>query len=429
MDFYPFLDAWLNSWTSSDLFFQGAGGAAFLLYNASTWRPIHTVTWCTVVLVGLEILALLVLGFGHVVGAKYIPYRGKHLDRLEGIDVGFVIFNKCMTTLFTYHLIQFICTASEEKIAVQSVISYFSQATSSYPDQNISIMENSNNLEKRICDNTTSSFQCNDEINKDSISGLSMFSSLLIEDMTLMNTFGALVLLYVVYDFFYTLFHRALHHRSIYKYIHKHHHRQKAPSRGNVDAVNVHPFEFVCGEYNHLLALYLVSHVMQVQVHVSTIFVFIVLGGFLASLNHTRFDLTTFAALGQMFPTISAGTILKESNEREKKVLSRKIKKGGEDSFESGEAMAVEPERSANNDDKCVLKGVKDSAASSIKRKNTDVACWQFPTLYSVKYHDIHHWYPDSNYGQYIMLWDYLLGSFKPYPTTQSKFSGNKITS
>ena len=89
--------------------------------------------------------------------------------------------------------------------------------------------------------------------------------------------------------------------------------------------------------------------------------------------------------------------------------------------------MAAEPERSANYDDKSLSKGLKDSTTSSITTKNTDVACWQFPTLYSVKYHDIHHWYPDSNYGQYIMLWDYLLGSFKPYPTTESKFSGNKI--
>jgi sterol desaturase/sphingolipid hydroxylase (fatty acid hydroxylase superfamily) len=44
------------------------------------------------------------------------------------------------------------------------------------------------------------------------------------------------------------------------RFIHKHHHRQKAPSRGTADAINVHPFEFVCGEYNHLLAIYLVPY-------------------------------------------------------------------------------------------------------------------------------------------------------------------------
>lgn len=40
------------------------------------------------------------------------------------------------------------------------------------------------------------------------------------------------------------------------------------------------------------------------------------------------------------------------------------------------------------------------------------------PTYIQVKYHDIHHWFPESNYGQYIMLWDRLMGSFKSYPGT-----------
>ncbi len=67
--------------------------------------------------------------------------------------------------------------------------------------------------------------------------------------------------------------------------VHKHHHQQHAPSRGNVDAVNVHPFEFVVGEYTHLAALALVP-----SAHALTVLVFIVLGGALASLNHTRAD-------------------------------------------------------------------------------------------------------------------------------------------
>jgi sterol desaturase/sphingolipid hydroxylase (fatty acid hydroxylase superfamily) len=40
------------------------------------------------------------------------------------------------------------------------------------------------------------------------------------------------------------------------------------------------------------------------------------------------------------------------------------------------------------------------------------------PRRAQVKFHDIHHWYPDSNYGQYIMMWDHVFGWFKPYPTT-----------
>lgn len=37
-----------------------------------------------------------------------------------------------------------------------------------------------------------------------------------------------------------------------------------------------------------------------------------------------------------------------------------------------------------------------------------------------VRYHDIHHWYPECNYGQYTMLWDWLMGSLKPYPVEKS---------
>lgn len=104
------------------------------------------------------------------------------------------------------------------------------------------------------------------------------------EKMDVYNTALALPALFVVYDLFYQAFHRALHHRSVYALVHKHHHRQKAPSRGSSDAVNVHPFEFLSGEYNHILA------VAIVPCHITTVLVFIIIGGFLASLNHTRFD-------------------------------------------------------------------------------------------------------------------------------------------
>ena len=119
-------------------------------------------------------------------------------------------------------------------------------------------------------------------------------------------------------------------HTSLYKWIHKHHHRQHAPSRGNTDAVNVHPFEFVCGEYCHLLALYLVC-AFTGAVHMGAVVVFIVAGGALASLNHTRLDVR--------LP-------------------------------------------------------------------------WG---LYQVRWHDVHHRMPKSNYGQYTMAWDRLMGTFREY--------------
>lgn len=153
-----------------------------------------------------------------------------------------------------------------------------------------------------------------------------------LSQLTLANTLGAFVALFVVYDFFYTILHYALHIKAIYGWVHKHHHIQKAPSRGNLDAVNVHPIEFVLGEYNHLLALYLVSRV--VRVHFLTSFAFLSVGGVLAGLNHTRFDVVV--------PFFG----------------------------------------------------------------------W---VVYDSKVHDVHHRIPQSNYGQYTMLWDYIFGTYRPY--------------
>ena len=110
-----------------------------------------------------------------------------------------------------------------------------------------------------------------------------------LERATFLNTLGALAALFVVYDLFYSLFHRALHHRAVYRYVHKHHHRQIVPTRGLLDSVNVHPFEYLVGEYTHLLALHLVTRLAG-AVHALAIPLFLGVGGVLAALNHTRFD-------------------------------------------------------------------------------------------------------------------------------------------
>jgi sterol desaturase/sphingolipid hydroxylase (fatty acid hydroxylase superfamily) len=56
---------------------------------------------------------------------------------------------------------------------------------------------------------------------------------------------------------------------------------------------------------------------------------------------------------------------------------------------------------------------------ASLNHTRFDVKAPLFPAIYQVKFHDIHHWYPDSNYGQYTVLWDYIFGWFKPYPNDQ----------
>jgi len=111
----------------------------------------------------------------------------------------------------------------------------------------------------------------------------------LASELTVLNTLIAFPLLYVVYDLPYSMFHRALHINALYALIHKHHHREAAPVHGHDDAVNTHPFEFVVGEYLHLLAVHLVA--LSVGCHMATAVAFISLGGIMASLSHTRFDI------------------------------------------------------------------------------------------------------------------------------------------
>ena len=218
---------------------------------------------CVVVLIGLEILSRLVpLLFSLLSSSSLIEIRGKHLDQFEYTDHLYITINKGLTCMFVYHLLYFSCNTSTIK------------------------WEHS--------------------------------------DATIMNTIGSLVLFYLFYDLFYMSFHRLLHIRSLYGIIHKHHHRQKAPSRGNLDAINVHPFEFLVGEYLHLLTI------CCIPCHIYAVVFFILAGGILASLNHTRLDIN-------------------------------------------------------------------------------------FASIYSVKVHDVHHRLPESNYGQYTMVWDKVFGSYKDY--------------
>ncbi|KAJ1450426.1 hypothetical protein M885DRAFT_532412 [Pelagophyceae sp. CCMP2097] len=191
-----------------------------------------------------------------------LPHNPKmHLDELESTDRLYIGINKCLTVVFVYHLAQLVWTSPGVLWAPQKA--------------------------------------------------------------TVMNTVGALAAFFLLYDLVYATFHRALHMRWCYKFCHKHHHRQISPTRGNYDAINVHPFEFLVGEYVHLLAIYLIP------CHITAVACFILSGGVLASLNHTR--------LGLKFP------------------------------------------------------------------------------LYDVRNHDVHHRWPEVNFGQYTMIWDKAFGWFKPY--------------
>lgn len=231
-----------------------------LWLSFSSMSILGVVVLCIVVLVGLEVLSRIVPLLFSSAGR--IEVRGKHLDTLDFQDQLYISINKLLTCMFVYHLLYVACN--------------------------------------------TSTIEWDHD------------------DVTIGNSIGALVLFYLFYDFFYMSFHRLLHIRSLYGYIHKHHHRQKAPSRGNLDAINVHPFEFLVGEYLHLLTIYCIP------CHIYTVVFFILAGGILASLNHTRLDIN-------------------------------------------------------------------------------------FGHVYSVKVHDVHHRLPESNYGQYTMVWDKVFGSYRDY--------------
>ena len=231
-------------------------------WDIENWSMGAMVGLSCVIMIGLEILSHIVHLIFNTVGSNLIPIKGKHLDQFSFDDNLYVAINKAFTIMFVYHLI-WVCQKS-----------------------------------------TTIAWNAS--------------------EATIFNTLGSLVCFYIFYDFFYMNFHRILHFRWLYAYIHKHHHKQKAPSRGNLDAINVHPFEFIVGEYLHLVTIYFIP------CHIYAVAFFILAGGFLASLNHTRFDIN-------------------------------------------------------------------------------------IPWLYSVKVHDVHHRLPESNYGQYIMFWDHIFGSYRSY--------------
>jgi len=235
-------------------------------WEFNNWTVSIIPLFAAAILLGMELLSILVpIVFDGI--SENIATKGKHLDKLEPTDNLYITINKLLTIVFVYHIAW-------------------------------------------VCHNVPS-------------------IKWKLEELTIWNSLGSVILFYIFYDFFYMNFHRILHFRQFYGYVHKHHHRQKAPSRGNLDAINVHPFEFLVGEYLHLLTI------CTIPCHIFAVLYFILAAGILASLNHTRFDIT-------------------------------------------------------------------------------------IPYIFSVKLHDVHHRLPESNYAQYIVLWDYIFGSYRSYDDNMS---------
>jgi len=241
-------------------------GEEFDVADMSTWSWQLVIAYWTTVVAGQEVLAFINDAFGRLTDWR-IPKSGHSLNTFGWKDWLFVYINRISVPVMTFHVFQY--TWNSKKI-------FWSP-----------------------------------------------------KDLSFMSTIGAVVALFLTYDAFYVPFHSLLHVRALYPWIHKHHHRQNVPTRGNLDATNTHPIEFILGEYLHLVSLFVVSTFVM-KIHVGTVIFFILFGGLLASLNHTRFDVS-------------------------------------------------------------------------------------IPFFYDVRAHDMHHHMPMSNYGQYTMVWDKVVGTFRPY--------------
>lgn len=201
-------------------------GVEWVVDDVSTWSWTHIGAFTAVIILGFEFVAHLVPLV--FFKAPRIVAKGSHHDALDRKDMAFIAFNRLVTVPFVFLSLRFLWRSPSVQWQLH--------------------------------------------------------------DVTLLNTVAAYVALHVVYDLFYTLFHTALHVRWLYPLIHKHHHRQHAPSRGNLDAINVHPVEFVIGEALHLVSAYIITMAFGMQLHVVTYVMFLFLGAVFASLNHTRFD-------------------------------------------------------------------------------------------------------------------------------------------
>mmetsp|Transcript_285 Transcript_285/g.511 ORF Transcript_285/g.511 Transcript_285/m.511 type:complete len:264 (-) Transcript_285:317-1108(-) len=189
----------------------------------TTWEVHHVVAFALLITVTLEFLVRVLPFF--TTGAQWLPVNPKlHLDTFGFRDKLYILINKVSIVAFAYHVFRFLTLTPTVKWKV--------------------------------------------------------------EEATLYNTLVVVVPMFLLYDFIYTLFHRILHLRCVYGFVHKHHHRQISPSRGHYDAINVHPLEFLFGEYLNLFCFW------AIPCHIFSVLIFMLLAIVVATLNHTRYDVS-----------------------------------------------------------------------------------------------------------------------------------------
>jgi sterol desaturase/sphingolipid hydroxylase (fatty acid hydroxylase superfamily) len=244
-------------------------------HDASQWTSfLSPLIWATVITLGLSLLGQLVLAFGGCCSqGRRILERGLPLKVFQSTDKAFIAFNNLVTALFTYHMVRYCALSGAFPSGSTSVTGVSIQSPFALA------------LQQSDLPNFFAA----------ALKTLTFISPLPIDVLlSSLYVLFSVFALFVVYDVGYMPFHWILHHPSIYVFVHKHHHRSAAPHRGSLDAVNVHPFEFAVGEYNHLFTTHMVSLLFSIiglpPLHPASVFLFVILGGVFASLNHTRFD-------------------------------------------------------------------------------------------------------------------------------------------
>mmetsp|Transcript_44420 Transcript_44420/g.53721 ORF Transcript_44420/g.53721 Transcript_44420/m.53721 type:complete len:290 (+) Transcript_44420:178-1047(+) len=108
-------------------------------------------------------------------------------------------------------------------------------------------------------------------------------------EIGLVNTVGALWVMFIILDACYAPCHHILHMPWCYPLVHKHHHRQHFPTRGYLDAGNEHPIEHVIGVLCTWGAV-LAAVYGPTGAHGVTLFLFFNVHAALAMLNHSPYD-------------------------------------------------------------------------------------------------------------------------------------------
>lgn len=286
--------------TTNDILKQFAAGIA------TTQCVKDLIVLTIVVLLALEILSNIVYHVPKFFAASSIPVRGKHLDNFSWKDMTYIALNKCLTGLFVYCYFGYLWSVRKEAESEG---------------------QNDEGRKDHHHDHRGNEKETMEEHHHCCGGGKGVWE---LDELSLINTILPVPVLFITYDFFYTLLHWLLHVKSIYAFVHKHHHHQKAPSRATIDAVNVHPLEFFLGEFNHVLALHLVVkgmplvgfHGMDVSWAGATLFM--LLGGVLAGLNHTRHDVVArIPFIWSNFEGKGSGWIVYDSKHHGKRYAER----------------------------------------------------------------------------------------------------------